>query len=301
MPSAVVVGNVNFETTLRIDAFPLAYAPTRYMPGGIQSSVSGVGWNVARALQRLGTQVTLATLIADDSAGALVRQQLAAAGFAAEPVLSLSAKTAQSVVIYDTDGRRAVHTDLGHLLDLVYPPERLLPVLADADLAVLTNIAYTKALLPIVRACRIPIAVDLHTLSDPADPYNLPYVQAADILFVSGELLTVPPAVWADTLLAASPAELVVIGLGAAGAYLAERSGRRVLVPAVTPRPIVQTGGAGDALFAAFLHHWLQQRDAPAALQAAVIFAGWKLGAAASSDGLLSGEAFAALRSRLEL
>jgi sugar/nucleoside kinase (ribokinase family) len=300
MAAVIVVGNVNLETTLRIDAFPLPYAPTRFVPGGIQSSVSGVGWNVARALQRLGNRVTLATIVGDDSAASLIRATLAGAGLPPEPVLSLAAKTAQSVVIYDTDGRRAVHTDLGNLLELAYPPEPLLPALADAELAVLTNIAYTKPLLPVMQARRIPIAVDLHTLTDPADPYNLPYLQAAALLFVSGELLTVSPAEWAETLLAASPAELVVIGLGAAGAYLAERGGRRELVPAVTPRPIVQTGGAGDALSAAFLHHWLQQHDALTALQAAVVYAGWKLGAAASSDGLLSGEALAELRAQLQ-
>jgi acarbose 7IV-phosphotransferase len=295
MAAIVVVGNINLETTLQIDAFPHRYTATRFVRGGINSAVSGVGWNVARALHRLGNQVTPATIIGNDPAGALVRSTLAAEGFALETVLPLADGTAQSVILYDRDGQRAVHTDLRNLTELVYPVERLLPALTGADLAILTNIAYSKPFLPLARALQVPIAVDLHTLTEPADPYNLPYLQAADILFVSGELLQVPPADWAATLLAASRAALVVIGLGAGGAYLAERDGQRALVPAVTLRPIVQTGGAGDALFACFLHYWLQQRDALRALQAAVVYAGWKLGAANSSDGLLRADELAAL------
>lgn len=98
-----------------------------------------------------------------------------------------------------------------------------------------------------------------------------------------------PPATRAETLLAESPAEVVVVGLGAQGAYLAVRSsGLRRHLPAVFTRPVVQTGGAGDALFAAFLHGYLRTRDPLRALRAATVFASYKLGAANSGDGFLN-------------
>ncbi|MEM8532897.1 MAG: hypothetical protein AAGF95_18765 [Chloroflexota bacterium] len=53
----------------------------------------------------------------------------------------------------------------------------------------------------------------------------------------------------------------MAIGLGSGGAYLAIRDPSiRVQVPAVVTRPIVQTGGAGDALFVAFQHRYLNTK-----------------------------------------
>ena len=96
------------------------------------------------------------------------------------------------------------------------------------------------------------------------------------------------PSVYGEWL-GAGPAALVVIGLGARGAFLAVReSGLRLELPAVVTRPVVQTGGAGDALFAAFLHGYLRSRDPARALRAAMVFASYKIGAARSGEGFLT-------------
>jgi len=57
--------------------------------------------------------------------------------------------------------------------------------------------------------------------------------------------------------------------------------------PAVKTRPIVNTIGAGDALFSAFLHGYLQSGDPYAAIQKAIVFASHKIGAAFTADGFL--------------
>ena len=78
------------------------------------------------------------------------------------------------------------------------------------------------------------------------------------------------------------------IGLGDAGALLAVRdSGRTLRVPAVTTRPVVNTSGAGDALFASFMHYYVAARDAEESLRRAVVFASYKIGEAGSSRGFL--------------
>lgn len=53
----LVSGLINIETTLRIEGFPIPYFPVRYPFFGINSSVSGVGYNVAAALTTLGDEV----------------------------------------------------------------------------------------------------------------------------------------------------------------------------------------------------------------------------------------------------
>lgn len=289
MARLTVVGNVNLETTVRVEAFPIDYRPTTFAPFGISSAVSGVGYNLACALATLGDTVTLASLIGSDAAASLVRAALTADNIGDEFVLGSAAATPQSVVLYDGSGARAVHTDLKDVLDRTYPPERFAAALAGSHLAVLTNIAYSKPLLAIAQAQGVPVASDLHTLTDLDDAYNAPFLRSAHILFVSGERIAMPPAAWAEALLAVTPAEVVVIGLGAQGAFLAVRSsGLRRQLPAVFTRPVVQSGGAGDALFACFLHGYLRSRDPLRALRAATVFASYKLGAANSGAGFLS-------------
>jgi acarbose 7IV-phosphotransferase len=289
MSHITVVGNINLETTVRIGAFPLAYAPTVFAPFGIHSGVSAVGYNLAKALTTLGTGVTLASLIGPDTAGQLVTAQVVAAGIDPAYLLPIAEATAQSVVLYNASGARSAITDLKNLLDCAYPPERFAQAIGTSDLVVLTNIAYSKPLIPIAQAQGKPIATDLHTISDPADPYNLPFLEAATILFMSGEALVMPLDRWVETLFTRYCAQIIVIGLGAKGAYLAVREpALRIQVPAATIRPVVQTGGAGDALFAAFLHTYLLTRDPLYALRAATVFAAYKIGAAGSGTGFLT-------------
>lgn len=296
MARITVVGNVNLETSVRVAGFPVPYSPATYAPFGVSGAVSAVGYNLAKALTTLGHEVALASLIGADPAAALVRATLAADGLDDALVLGRAAQTPQSVVLYDGGGARAVHTDLKDVLGLAYPPEALEAALARSDMALLTNIAYSKPLIPLARARGVPIATDLHTMTDLRDPYNLPFLEGAAVLFLSGELLPAPPAVWAAAILAAYPAEVVVIGLGARGAHLAVRSsGLSAELPAVATRPVVSTGGAGDALLAAFLHGYLTTGDPLRALRAAMVFASYKIGAAGSGGGFLDAVALDSL------
>ncbi|MEZ4612065.1 MAG: hypothetical protein R2838_17770 [Caldilineaceae bacterium] len=70
---------MNIETTLRVDGFPLDYFPVTYPFFGINSTVAGVGFNIAKALHTLGDE-RLLTLVGRDLAGAQVRGTVAALG-----------------------------------------------------------------------------------------------------------------------------------------------------------------------------------------------------------------------------
>jgi len=52
--SILVSGLINLETTLRVEGFPVPYAPVRFPFFGVNGTVSGVGYNVAKALTTLG-------------------------------------------------------------------------------------------------------------------------------------------------------------------------------------------------------------------------------------------------------
>ena len=76
MARILVSGLINIETTLKIEGFPLTYVPVRYPFFGINSSVSGVGFNVSKALKTLGHDVRFLSLIGQDLAGGLVSATL---------------------------------------------------------------------------------------------------------------------------------------------------------------------------------------------------------------------------------
>lgn len=289
MSQILVCGLINIETTLRIEGFPLAYDPVRYPFHGIHSSVSGVGYNVAKALTTLGDAVRLLAIVGADDAGILIHHALEQNHLPTAGVLAQAAHTAQSVILYDPHGRRMIHTDLKDMQQQVYPVDRFRATLAGCHLAALCNINYARPFLALAQQANVPIATDVHAIYDLDDPYNGDYMAAAHILFMSHERLPLPPHEWAQQVMRRYAPAVLVIGLGAEGALLAVKAGGfRQRLPAVTTRPIVSTIGAGDALFASFCHFYLQSGDPYAALQRAILFASYKIGEPGAADGFLT-------------
>jgi len=103
MSRILVSGLINIETTLKVDGFPLPYFPVRYPFHGVSSSVSGVGYNIAKALTTLGDQVDLLSIIGLDISGYQVRSELAVDSIVDSNLLGLMPETAQSVILYDPD------------------------------------------------------------------------------------------------------------------------------------------------------------------------------------------------------
>lgn len=292
----LVAGLINIETTLKIDRFPFEYTPVRYPFFGVNSTVSGVGYNVAKALTTLGNDVRFLSLIGDDPAGQLVMGELAHLGIDTAHILPQMAHTPQSVILYDPDGKRAINTDLKDIQEQVYPPVDF----AGVALAVLCNVNFSRPLLAGAKAAGIPIATDIHAISNIRDEYNQDYMAHANILFQSHEHLPVQPEQWIRLVWEHYNTPIVVVGMGGEGALLGVRDDGRILhVPAVKTRPIISTIGAGDALFSAFVHGYVHTHDPVVALRQAVVFASYKIGVAGAADGFLSAGELSAMLERV--
>lgn len=289
MGRILVAGLTNIETTLRIDGFPLPYRPVSYPFHGIASTVSGVGYNVTKALATLGNEVEFLSLLGNDLAGAQVRAALAAIPVNDGGVLDFLPQSCQSVILYDGEGGRQIFTDLKDVQDRQYPLQNFLAALDRADGCALCNINFARPMLQPASAAGKLVATDVHAISDLDDDYNADYMAAAHVLFMSHERLPVAPEEWVRAVLGRYPAEIVVIGLGSEGALLAVRSDGFVgRFGARTVRPIVSTIGAGDALFSSFLDGYLRTKDPYRALHRAITFAGWKIGVASAAEGYLT-------------
>ena len=283
-----VSGLINIETTLRVDQFPIGYEPSNFRFFGINNTVSGVGFNIAKALKTLASEVDFLTCTGQDVFGRMAEETLAETGISTAYVHKGLKQTAQSIILFDSEGRRSIFTDLKDVQDIVIAEETAAAALKCCDIAVLCNINFSRRLLQPAKKMGKTIATDVHTIASLDDEYNADFMAAADILFLSDEHLPVSPEDWAHQTADRYGNDIVVIGLGRKGALLythAERKTQRF--DAILPRPVVNTIGAGDSLFSSFLHFYAKGIEPQKALQHAIFFAGYKIGSNGAAEGFL--------------
>lgn len=286
MSRVVVAGVVNIRVARDCGSFPVAYEASVFDRDGISVRLSGSGWTVARTLQLLGTDVTFATYVGADELGQFVAQGLDRRGLNGPATLVCESQP-RALVLYDSAGRRSSATDLRSTPDLSYPVEVFESVMDSntCDAVVLTNIGFTRPLLPVALSRGIPIASDLHLVAEVARPYDRDWMVAADILACSHERLPCSPEDWVRTMWRRHGTDLVLVGCGAGGAILGVRATGRIWhVTATAPRGVRYTSGAGDSLLGSFVHHHVVLGDPVAAARHAVLTAGWKVGGTPDDD-----------------
>lgn len=289
MAKIIVSGLINVETTLKIDEFPLQYNPVNYPFYGVETTVSGVGYNIAKALNTLGDDVHLLSIIGQDLLGNMVLDSIGQDGISSTYIQRNTPATAQSVILYDESGQRQIHVDLKSIQETAYPVATFEHAMQDCDAVVLSNINFSRPLLKAAKRMGKPIATDVHEISELNDPYNYDFMKAADILFMSSGSLKVEPKEWIQQLQGEFGTSIIVVSLGENGALLAEYgSGEPKHFPSVKTRPVINTIGAGDALLSSFLHFYVKENNAEIALRNAMVFASYKIGERGGASGFLS-------------
>lgn len=284
MAKIIVAGLANIETSHKIEGFPIEYEPVKRLSFGLHSSVAGIGYNISKALKTLGNEVDFLSMLGADANGEHIRAELRRHGISDEHVLPLLRESPQASIFYEEGGRRMVFTDRKDAQEIAYPLEAFQP--KGADLAVLVNLNFTRPMIEKAKAAALPIACDLQVLRD--DEHNRAYMAAADILFMSDEGLPLSPEDWIRELWRRYETGIVGIGMRDKGALLGVKADEAIVhVPAKALRPVVNTVGAGDALFAAFIHAYLKNRKPYEAMQKAVLFAGYKIGSVGAAEGFM--------------
>ncbi len=288
MSKILVCGLVNMETTASVDSFPIEYRPVDYRFFGVSSNPAGVGLNVCLALNTLGDEVALCSFVGDDCAGSIIKSHLETQGISTNNILCKNKSTAQSVILYDKEGRRNIICDLADNQELAYDEQAFLSALEGCSVACMCNINYSAGLLHIAKEKGVLIATDVHCLSDIHDEYNARFMRVADILFLSNENFIGREQDFVKTILSEYSPQVVVVGMGNKGALLYTRNGNKfTFVPSVYTRPVVNTVGAGDSLFSSFVHFYADTKDPLSSLQRAVYFASYKIGENGACKGFL--------------
>ncbi len=283
----LVSGLLNTETTTAVRGFPIQYYPIDYTFFGVNTAVSGVAFNLAKALVTLGDRVRLISMTGNDFAAAYIRDVLRELGIATDHMLPKLRQTPSSVVLYDPEGKRQIYCDLKDIQETAcdFAPE----LLEGIDLVAACNINFNRPLLRLAKQAGKLIATDVHVLSDICDEYNREFMEHADILFLSDEAVGENYRNFMVQLAATYPSRIVVMGRGAKGAAIYQRNtGEITEVSAVSAGTVVNTVGAGDALFSGFLHFYAKGLSPVDALQRAQIFAAHKITVSGASNGFVS-------------
>lgn len=287
MKKILVSGLVNTETTVKVRQFPIHYYPIDYPFFGINTAASGVAYNIALALTTLGDDVRLLGMTGNDFPAAYIKSELSAAGIGTEHLKTKLQQTPSSAVLYDESGRRQIYCDLKDIQETAY--EFTEEQLSDVELVVACNINFNRELLRLAKDMGKIIATDVHVLGNIWDGHNRDFMAAADILFLSDEAVGDDPYRFLEELEEAYHTPIVVMGRGSKGALMYLRHDNCFHdLPAAHVGTVVNTVGAGDALFSAFLHFYAKGFDPVDCLKRAQLFAAAKIRASGAAKGFIT-------------
>lgn len=287
MKRVLISGLVNIETTVRVRQFPVNYYPIDYPFFGVQTTVSGVAYNIAKALHTLEDSVTLLTMTGQDFPAEYIKSQMKAAGLSTEHVKPKLRETPSSVVLYDGGGRRQIYCDLKDIQETGYGFDE--HICEKADIVAACNTNFNRPLLHLAKAAGKTIATDVHVLTQIQDDYNRDFMRYADILFLSDEGISGDYRPFLTELAGTYGNRVLVLGRGAKGAAMYLREENRILeLPAVCVGDIVNTVGAGDALFSGFVHYYAKGFSPLEALIRGELFASAKIRHSGAAEGFVS-------------
>jgi len=290
MNNILVSGHITIETTVKIDQFPIEYSAIDYKFFGVNSTVSGVGYNIVKALKTLGGNPILFSVIGNDIYKNIVKEEIKKIGLNDNYVLPIIENTSQSIILYN-ENKRKIILDLKNIQDAKYPLKKIYEIINDIDMAVICNINFSRDMLKIIKAKGKLIATDVHVVYNVNDDYNKDFMEYSDILFLSNENILNNEHNFLQELINIYNNKIIVIGLGEKGLLIYVRENNEIKhYPAVKTRKVVNTIGAGDALFSSFIFFYNKTKDVHYSIQKAIIFASYKIGEKGAAEGFLTEE-----------
>lgn len=269
----VVVGSVNIDISLRVQAMPAA-GETVFGTGAV-TCVGGKGANQAAAAAACGAATRFIARVGSDDFGVAIRKQLGERGVNIDNVVAVPPGTASglAIICVEPDGQNRIVVASG-ANDALYPGDldSLPALLGSTSIVVLqceTPVPTVERAIELASAKGATVIlnqapyrpVDLRRLAAQIDYLIVNETEASQLSGMTVE--TVAQATQCATLQHAKGTECVIVTLGALGLVVADEDGTQY-IPAHKVETI-DTTGAGDAFvgcFAAQLAAGLGRLDA---------------------------------------
>ena len=291
MSKFLVAGIVQIETIVEVDQIPIQYAPVTSTPNTIFTNIGGDAYNTSIALKWLGNSVDFMTMISKNEDPQIINPIGSDETLFPDYVLTRLSATPTAVILYDKTLKQQIYEDIKDLRDTPYDIRLFKERVPAANMVFLSNANFCRPLIQIAKDAHKTIAVNIREFKTESLDYNADFLENADILYISDDNLVKDPYDFVREIADIYNPAIIVLGQGSKGVILYSRE-ENILAHynTVKTNEVVNTVGAGNALFSCFLHYYNKTGDAVTAIKNALLFASYKIGFIGTSNGFMTEE-----------
>ncbi len=289
MSRFVVAGITQLETIVKVKELPVQFSPYSGEPDTINFSTGGDAFNTSLALKWLGDEAELVSVVGEKQDLSIFNPPDREVTLETDYVLPIIKETPIEVLLYDVRRKKQHFEDLKDIRDAKYDMSLAEPLLKDCDMVVLSNTNFCRPFIPLAKEMGKKLAVKIHCFMREKEIFNEDYLQNADILYFNDNTIDEEPYGFIKEMAEKYDPEIIIFGQGGQGLIIYDKQ-KEVTVhyDAVKSVQIVNTAGAGNALFACFLHYYIKNGDSKNAIHKALLFAANKIGYMGTSNGFMT-------------
>lgn len=299
MGKFMVAGFVQFETIVKVDNLPLPYKEFESIPETIDAGIGGAGFNEAMALRWLGDEVDFMSMVAKTMSRTqihadLVRKEV---NLNTDYILQKLDGMPTAVALYASSGKKQIFEDVKDIRTVEYDVKLFESQIQDKDMVLISNCNFCRPILALAKKYNKPLALNVRSMRAEKIANKEDFLAAADIVYISDDDLEGDPYDCINECKKKYDPEIIIMGLGPKGVILYIRKDNSVIeYKPVKTQDVVNTIGAGNALFSSFLHYYVKTGDARDAIKNALLFVSYKISFVGTSNGFMTEEQIAQWR-----
>ncbi|MCR5654794.1 MAG: carbohydrate kinase family protein [Lachnospiraceae bacterium] len=298
MGKYVVAGISQLETIVKVDKIPIEYREITAGNDFIHTEMGGDAYNETLALTWLGDEVKFMSVVGKEENLEFFNPNKRMVTIETDYIEKVLNDTPTSVILYSADRQEQIFEDLKDIRNAKFDMNMAIPLIAESDMVVLGNVNFCRPLIAVAKEYKKPIAVNVHRYDEQKEEYNQEFLENATFLYFSDDTITGDPFDFVKSMADKYPAEIIILGQGKDGLIMYDRKKNANLhYNSVKTNEVVNTAGAGNALFSCFLHCYCHTLDANTAIKDAILFASYKIGYLGTSNGFMTEEQLAQWRS----
>lgn len=287
----VVAGVTQIETIVKVDHIPIGYSPITSVPETIFTSAGGDAFNESLAFTWLGDKVELLSVVGRNQDMSVFNPVDREVTLNTDYILPIIDNTPTQVVLYDKDRKEQIFEDIKGLRNAEYRMSMVPPMVGSSDMVVLSNANFCRPFIGVAKEFDKKIAVNIHTYIPEKEKYNVDFLENASILYFSDDTIETDPFDFVKSIADKYGTDIIILGQGSKGLILYDRRENiNVHYDTVKTNEVINTTGAGNALFACFLHYYQETGNSKLAIKNAMLFASYKIGYMGTSNGFMTVE-----------